>query len=370
MKIGITTAFFRNYRAGTWVYARNLLQALDALAAGDRQLFTIDYQDATFAGLANIPHLKYGGAANRPAKIIWPNLVLPCRAGRDGFDLIHATTHYGTLVPCRYKNVITVTDVSPLLHPETHGRLQVAYHRRLFPLVLKRADAVVTISASSKKDIVSACGIAEDKVHVIHLGVEPRFVPDAPEESEFARQLPERYILNIGTLEARKNLPRLLEAYAIARKRGLDRKLLIGGATGWRLSNLAAIVDKFGLEEDVNFLGYVKDEELPILYGRADFFVYPSLYEGFGLPILEAMACGTPVITSDCSSMPEVAGEAALLVDPLDVEALAEKMLELVSDKELAASLRARGIERAGRFTWEKTARQTVALYKRTICGY
>ncbi len=370
MKVGITTAFFRNYRAGTWVYAKNLVQAMDGLAAGDRGFFTVDYLDVPITGLANIRHRRYGGVMNTPAKIVWPNLILPDRAGRDGFDLIHATTHYGTFVPCRYKNVITVTDVSPLLHPETHGRLQGMYHRHIFPQVLKRADAVVTISASSKKDIVSCCGIGEDKVHVIHLGVEARFVPGVGGDSEVARRLPDRYILNIGTLEARKNLPRLLEAFAVARKKGLDRKLLIGGAAGWRLSNLAAVVEKHRLEEDVVFLGYVKDEELPILYGRAEFFVYPSLYEGFGLPILEAMACGTPVITSDCSSMPEVAGEAAMLVDPYDVTALAEKMLALASDKELVLSLRSRGIERARLFSWEKTAEETIALYERTICGY
>jgi glycosyltransferase involved in cell wall biosynthesis len=257
--------------------------------------------------------------------------------------------------------------VSPIIHPETHGRMQVAYHRHILPLVLKRADAILTISASSKKDIVSCYKIDEDKVHVIPLGVDRRFVADVSGESDFTRTLPERYILNVGTLEARKNLPRLLEAFAIARKKGLDRKLLIGGARGWRLSNLAGIVEKHSLGQDVQFLGFVEDANLPLLYRRADCFVYPSIYEGFGMPILEAMACGTPVITSNCSSMPEVAGDAALLVDPLDVEALATKMLELAADKDLHASLRARGIERAGRFSWEKTARETMAVYERTI---
>ncbi len=364
MKIGITTAFFQNFRAGTWVYTSSLLQAFDALEGGDNRFCTVDFLPKPVAGLGNIPHLTYPAPTGRLAKIVWPNLVLPRRAGRDGFDVIHATTHYGTFMPCRYKNVITVTDVSPLLHPETHGRGQVMYHRHILPLVLKRADAIITISASSKKDIVSCYGIAEDMVQVIHLGVDRRFAPDAAGESGFARTLPERYILNIGTLEARKNLPRLLEAYAIARSKGLAHKLLIGGARGWRLSNLAAIVEKHGLEQDVVFLGYVEDADLPILYGRADFFVYPSLYEGFGMPILEAMACGTPVITSNCSSMPEVAGDAACLIDPLDVESLAEKMLELAASEELRAALRARGIERAGRFSWAETARETMAVYQ------
>lgn len=364
MKIGITSAFFQNYRAGTWVYTNSLLQAFDGLHECDDSIFTVDFLGASVTGLRNIPHATYPAAANKLAKIVWPNLILPRRAARDKFDVIHATTHYGTFVPCKYRNVITVTDVSPLLHPETHGSGQVMYHRHILPLVLKRADAIVTISHSSKKDIVSCCRIDEEKVHVIHLGVDGRFVPTAAGESAFARSLPERYILNIGTLEARKNLPRLLEAYAIARSKGLDLKLLIGGARGWRLSNLAGLIEKYKLENDVVFLGFVEDADLPILYSRADFFVYPSIYEGFGMPILEAMACGTPVITSNCSSMPEVASDAALLVDPLDVTDIAGRMLELGGSQDLRGRLRSAGLARAARFTWRETACRTMDVYR------
>ena len=364
MKIGITSAFFRNYRAGTWVYANSLLQAFDGLHECADSISTVDFLGASVTGLRNIPHVTYPAASNKLAKIVWPNLVLPRRAARDNFDVIHATTHYGTFVPCKYRNVITLTDVSPLLHPETHGRGQVMYHRYLLPLVLKRADAVVTISHSSKKDIVACCRIGEEKVHVIHLGVDGKFVPAAAGESPFTRSLPERYILNIGTLEARKNLPRLLEAYAIARGKGLDLKLLIGGAPGWRLSNLAGIVEKFKLEKDVVFLGFVEDADLPVLYSRASYFVYPSIYEGFGMPLLEAMACGTPVITSNCSSMPEVAGDAALLVDPLDVTDIADRMLELAGSPDLRDRLRSAGLARAARFSWRETARRTMDVYR------
>jgi glycosyltransferase involved in cell wall biosynthesis len=367
VKIGITSAFFRNYQAGTWVYANSLLQAFDGLVDSDNSIFTVDFLGASVAGLRNIPHVTYPAAANKLAKIIWPNLVLPRRAARDGFDLVHATTHYGTFMPCRYRNVITITDVSPLLHPETHGRGQVMYHRYVLPLVLQRADAIVTISHSSKRDIISCCRVAEERVHVIHLGVDGRFMPTAAGGSAFARTLPERYILNIGTLEARKNLPRLLEAYAIARGKGLPHKLLLGGARGWRLSSLAGIVEKLDLGNDVVFLGFVEDADLPLLYARADFFVYPSIYEGFGMPILEAMACGTPVITSNCSSMPEVAGDAALLIDPHDVQDMSAKMLELAGSGDLRRSLREKGIGRSSQFPWGKTARETLAVYEAVI---
>ncbi|HEX2770019.1 MAG TPA: glycosyltransferase family 1 protein [Geobacteraceae bacterium] len=367
MKIGITTAFFQNYRAGTWVYACSLLKALDGLTGSGNRFHTIDFLDQAVAGLNAIEHTVYPLPTETLAKIVWPNLVLPRRAARERFDVVHATTHYGTFMPCMYRNIITVTDVSPIIHPETHGLMQVAYHRHVLPLVLKRADAIVTISHSSKKDIVSCCRIAEDKVHVIHLGVDTRFVPDTAEENDFARSLPGRYILNIGTLEARKNLPRLLEAYVIARRKGLPHKLLIGGARGWRLSNLAGIVEKHALGNDVVFLGFVEDADLPALYRKADFFVYPSIYEGFGMPILEAMACGTPVITANCSSMPEVAGDAALLVDPLDPEEIAARILDLAGSADLRRSLREKGIQRASRFSWEKTAQETLAVYERKL---
>lgn len=367
MKIGITKAFLQNFQAGTWVYTRNLLQALDGLETPAERIVTLDFLDAPITGLNRIDHHRYPLPVNRLGKIIWPNLVLPRAAARDGFDLVHATTHYGTFVPCKYRNVITVTDVSPLLHPETHGRMQVLYHRHILPLVLRRADAVITISESSKSDILACCPVQAEKVHAIPLGVDRRFTTDAALGSAFAAALPEEYILYIGTLEARKNLPRLLAAYAKARKKGLTHKLLIGGATGWRLSPLAAVVDEYTLQDHVVFLGFVADADLPALYARADFFVYPSLYEGFGMPILEAMASGTPVITSNCSSMPEVAGDAALLVDPLDAGDIAAKMLALAGSAELRGDLRLKGIANARRFTWRETAQRTLAVY-REVC--
>ena len=367
MKIGITTAFFQNFRAGTWVYTASLLRAFDEMATGDDRFYTVDFLPKPMAGLRNSEHLTYPVPTGMLAKIVWPNLVLPRRAAGDGFDLVHATTHYGTFMPCRYRNVITIHDVTPILFPETHGRMQVCYHRHMLPSVLNQADAIITISECSKRDILRLYGISEEKIHVIYHGVSDHFstAPDA--RSDFVQGLPEHYILNIGTLEARKNLPRLLEAYAIARNKGLTHKLLIGGAKGWRLSNLAGIVAKHKLEQDAVFLGYVEDTDLPALYGRAEFFVYPSIYEGFGMPILEAMACGTPVITSNVSSMPEVAGDAALLVDPLDVDEIAAKMLELAGSTELRGRLREAGLARAGRFTWEETARRTLAVYQGVV---
>ena len=367
MTFGIATAFFQHYKAGTWFYTLNLLRAFDALPEAAERFRTVDFLDRPVPGLRNIRHLTCPFPDTKLAKVIWPNFVLPRCAARESFGLIHAPTHYGTFMPSRYRNIITVHDVTPILFPETHGRMQVYYHRHILPHVLRKSDAVITISECSKRDIVRIYGIAESKIHVVYNGVDKRFSPDSSVDSAFAKALPERYILNIGTLEARKNLPRLLEAFSLARKKGLPHALLLGGVKGWRLSSLTGIIERLGLQDAVQFLGYVEEEDLPVLYRKAEFFVYPSLYEGFGLPILEAMGCGTPVVTSNASSMAEVAGDAALLVNPLDAEEMAVKMLQLADSRELRASLHGRGIQRAAQFSWEKTARETLAVYERTM---
>jgi len=340
---------------------------MDALAGIERRIFTVDFLGRPIANFNNIKHLTCPFPDSRLAKVIWPNTVLPLYAARARLDLVHATTHYGTFVPSRYRNVITIHDVTPLLFPETHDRMQVYYHRHILPHVLKRVDAVITISEQSKQDILRCYGICESKVHVIYHGVDGRFSPEASTDTEFIRGLPSRYILNIGTIEARKNITRLIEAFALAREKGLPQTLLIGGVKGWRISDIEGIVERYALEGAVQFLGYVEENDIPPLYAKADFFIYPSIYEGFGLPILEAMASGTPVITSNRSSMLEVAGDAALFINPLDTAELAGKMLELAESADLRADLRCRGINWAARFSWEKTARETLAIYERTV---
>ena len=366
-RIGIATAFFQQYRAGTWFYTLNLLRAIDALPEALGHFFTVDFLNQPIAELRRIGHLTFPFPDLKLAKVIWPNTVLPAGASRNGLDLVHAPTHYGTFVPGRCRNVITIHDVTPLLYPETHGRMQVYYHRFILPRVLDRADAVITISECSKRDILRCYGIAESKLHVVYNGVDARFAPGLSRDSDFTKSLPARYILNIGTLEARKNLPRLIEAFALARKKGLTHPLVIGGVKGWRMSQLANIVEQCGVSQAVHFLGYVDDADIPALYANAEFFVYPSLYEGFGLPVLEAMGCGTPVITSNVSSLPEVAGDAALLIDPRDVQDLAEKLLQMAGCAELRATLAEKGLAQAARFSWEKTARETLQVYERLL---
>ena len=363
MKIGISTAFLGNLRAGTWQYTRHLLQGVTARAG----ITAIDRERRTLPAL-DTPVTTYAGGGEKPAKFIWPNFILPQRAGADGYDLIHCTTPYGTFMPCRYKNIITICDVTPLLFPGTHGRMNVLHHRFVLPAILKRADRIITISECSKRDIVKVYGIPEKKISVTLLAADERYKAD-PEGSPGASlaKLPRPYILNVGTLEPRKNLDGLIRAFARAKLEGIPHTLVITGARGWGESRLAPLINELGLSASVFFTGFVEDEELPHLYRGADFFVYPSLYEGFGLPVLEAMACGTPVITSDSSSLPEVAGGAALLVDPQSDVEISTAILKLADDPDLRQVMREKGLSRSGRFSWADTSSETLKIYEEVL---
>lgn len=358
-KIGISTAFLGNLRAGTWQYTRHLLEGVsgqDDFAAIDREwrkLPEIDLQACC-----------YPGGGDKLAKLIWPNFVLPGRASRDNFDLVHCTTPYGTFMPCRYKNVITICDVTPLLFPGAHGRMNVWHHRYALPAILKRADRIITISDCSKQDIVRIYGVSPAKVTVTQLAADARYhlCPEGIPGTTVV-DLPHPYILNVGTLEPRKNLEGLLRAFAQAKRAGIPHTLVIAGARGWGESRLAGLPEELGIADSVIFLGFIDDHDLPHLYANAAFFVYPSLYEGFGLPVLEAMASGTAVITSNTSSLPEVAGGAALLIDPRSDNEIAAAIIRLAADLDACKELAEKGIKQAACFSWDRTVAETVAVY-------
>jgi glycosyltransferase involved in cell wall biosynthesis len=282
-----------------------------------------------------------------------------------GVDLFHATDH---LLPYfrRIKSVFTLHDLIFLFHPETHKPLNRWFLTLMMPRFLRAADAVIAVSECTKRDAVRFYGIPEEKITVIYEGVNPRFRLASPEAIAAVRArygLPEHFILYVGTIEPRKNLTALLEAFhhLLATH---DLRLVFVGKKGWLYEGFFRRLRELGLEDRVIFTGYVPDEDLPAIYSAADLFVFPSLYEGFGLPVLEAMACGTPVVCSNTSSLPEVAGDAALLVDPADVRALAGAMERVLTDETLRADLQARGLEQARRFSWARAAQETMQVYE------
>jgi glycosyltransferase involved in cell wall biosynthesis len=286
-------------------------------------------------------------------------------------DVFHSSDVFQCALPWA-KNVVTIHDLTSILFPDYHTAQVRESQAKKLRFAQTRADAIITVSESAKQDTVKYLGIDPSRVHVVHNGVAPSFrpLPDTVvKESLSAVALePQSYMLHVGTIEPRKNLVRLLQAYGQAKRRqGLSMskmpKLVQVGMKGWKYDEVFDQVSGLGLDEDVVFLGRVDSGLLPALYNGARLFVYPSLYEGFGLPVLEAMACGTPVVTSNTSSLPEVTGDAAILTDPYDVSQLAEAIEQLLVDRDLASLLQQRGLERAQQFTWESTAQKTLEVY-------
>jgi glycosyltransferase involved in cell wall biosynthesis len=250
--------------------------------------------------------------------------------------------------------VMTIHDVSPFFLPHFHSSRRVAFFRRILPLYLKKVDAVLASSESTKADLIKYYKLPEDKIHVVHLGLSLKVA---------AVKKKEPFILYVGTLEPRKNIEGLVRAYAILKSQGFTRKLVIAGRNGWRYENIFRLIKNYNLQDDIICKGYVSEEEKDELYRKAELFVWPSFYEGFGLPVLEAMARGTPVVTSRVSSMPEVAGEAAMLVNPESPEDIARGIREALSTATYKKMVK-EGLKRAGYFTVEKMIKKTLAVYE------
>jgi glycosyltransferase involved in cell wall biosynthesis len=247
-------------------------------------------------------------------------------------------------------------------------RLAYTYARTSMWIATHRARRILTVSDTSKRDILRFFPLPEEKISVIYNAIDERFsIPPREEEVERVReryQLAHGFVLYVGNIKPHKNLVRLIEAYDLLRRRGFDLKLLIIGDEISKLPALRRAVHKHKLHKHVRFLGYLPDETLAVLYRLAEVFVFPSLYEGFGLPPLEAMACGTPVVTSNVSSLPEVTGDAAVLVDPYEVESIADGVQRVLTDPALGAELRKKGIARAREFSWEQSVARTRELYR------
>lgn len=265
------------------------------------------------------------------------------------------------------RTAVFIHDLTYIRVPDAAVPSLVAYLGAVVPRAVRRADVVIVNSEATKRDIIDVYGTPADKIVPVQFGVHPRFAQsNVPFEQLRTRYtLPETpYIFAVGTIQPRKNYARLVEALGLLRASGVDATLVIAGGKGWLDSPIYAAVREAKLEQYVTFLGYVDDADLPALYTHAAAFAMPSLYEGFGLPVLEAMACGTPVVTSTVSSLPEAAGDAALLVDPYDTIALADALRLVLTDRETRTALIRRGHRHIGGFTWERTANQLAAAFE------
>ncbi|HLG73145.1 MAG TPA: glycosyltransferase family 1 protein [Chloroflexota bacterium] len=354
MRIGVDCRIAHYTWGGTAVYTRRLVEAMAPQARSD-ELVLFEAARATRP-------LAAGAGARRkrlftPSHHRWEQALLPLELLPHALHVLHSTDYIPPFVR-RCRSVITVHDLAFLRWPEHLTPESRAYFNGHIRRATRSADAIIAVSQATKADLVELLGVPAAKISVVYEAAGLELPEDAGESSRWreAAGVPEEYVLFVGTLEPRKNLVRLIEAFADVRRRGYGGWLLLAGSPGW---NAEPILEAVRAHADC-----VRTCELDArLYAGASALAIPSLYEGFGLPLLEAMAGGVPVLTSNVSSLPEIAGDAALLVEPQDVEAIADGLERLVTDADLARSLAAKGKARAAEFSWERAAAETLRVY-------
>ncbi|MBN1812424.1 MAG: glycosyltransferase family 4 protein [Anaerolineae bacterium] len=392
MRIGIDYTAAARQGGGIGRYTRELVAALLRLESSHRYalfaavggLKTRDWRSEIENLQSLISALKFRAIPITDDWLhrLWQRLRLPIpvEAITGPLDIFYSPDFVLPPTLRATRTLLTVHDLSFLHYPDAFVPSLRAYLERVVPCSVARADRVLADSESTRKDLITYFGISSEKVQVLYSGVDERFRPD-PEPEEKTRLKAryglgdQPYILSVGTLQPRKNYVRLIKAFAnlqpanlqlanlqLANLQLADLRLAIAGGCGWLYEGILAEAEKHG--DRVRVLGFVDDADLPALFRNAALFAFPSLYEGFGLPVLEAMACGTPVVCSNASSLPEVAGDAALMVDPFDVDALAQAMARALEDVDLRQEMVAKGLAQAERFTWEGAARQLLDLFE------
>ncbi len=353
-------------RTGTETYSQQLLRAMPDVDGGHRfRLYSSRPLSIELIWPAGLP------ANVEPRVMPFPRLWTHVRLSGEMLvrspDVLFVPAHVLPLIHPR-RSVTTVHDLGFLRYPEAHTPSQRRYLQWSTGWSARNSRRIIADSAATRRDLIDAYRIESDKIRVVHLGRDDSLAPvkDASRLAAVRERygIDGRYLLYVGTIQPRKNLARLIDAFAaIAGDRAaLDVQLILAGKPGWLYDDLQQIVQRHGLETRVRFPGYVDACDLPALISGAAAFVFPSLYEGFGLPVIEAQSCGVPVMTSNNSSLPEIAGDSALLVDPHDVDAIAAAMKRLIEEPELRAELTRRGFENVKRFSWEKCARETLAV--------
>ncbi|MCU1253866.1 MAG: glycosyl transferase group 1 [Candidatus Angelobacter sp.] len=368
IRVAWDNCFARRNLTGTGVYAARLLENL------------AQEPDLSLESLNGWPDTVRGGSSARRVfrvvgNLAWTHLHLPALLWKREFDLLHSPAFIAPLAaPCPV--VITMHDIIYLLYPSHFASWWIRYMKSVVPSTVISAAAIICGSEHSKRDIMEAYALSAAKIHVVPYGVDhQRFHPAAVLDPAWARQLGirEGYVLHVGELSYRKNIPTLLRAVAYLRRIGKwgSRQLVLAGSEAPGMVGAKEVhqtVEELDLSGNAILAGRVADEYLPGLYAKASLLVMPSFYEGFGFPVLEAMAAGTPVVASNISSLPEVVGEAAILVSPHEVEGLANAMADVLDNPAVAAELRAKGLARAQQFNWQRTAAETVQVY-RSVAG-
>lgn len=367
--VGLDVSPLGSPRSGIGRYAYELLGALWSVAP-DGAVVPVGNRALPRGELPGRPGDTVAVSGPRcPSRAAWTFGLLPFWLPRAGIDLFHATSYYAPFTK-DVPTVVTVHDLTVLAHPELHPTARVLRARAVLRRVATRAAAIIVPSEATKLDVTRLLDIPAERIHVVPGAAATCFQP-LPAQAAIRMTLARfghapGFLLAVGTLEPRKNLARVVEALARVRLSGHPARLVVAGPAGWKYRPVLDTIRRLGLSDAVDFLGFVADDDLRALMGAAAGLVYPSLHEGFGLPVVEAMACGLPVVTSDTGALREVAEGAALLVDPTDVDSIAGGMLGLL-DEAVRSRLRTAGLRRAAQFSWQRAARETLAVYRAVL---
>ncbi|HEX5411982.1 MAG TPA: glycosyltransferase family 1 protein [Terriglobia bacterium] len=360
MKVGLNISAASGAFTGVGNYAFQLARAVISVAPEDEWIFF--GTDAHLAPLLNRVNARPMTAQRTGlARILWEQAGLLLEARREKLDLLHGVD-FSRPLAYRGRMVNTIHDLSPFADGQYIPWARRAYVRTLMSNAARRGLAVITVSEFSRRQIIERFCVDEERVFAIAHGVitngngAARSKSDAP------------YLLFVGNLEHRKNLVRLVKAFRLLRdRRRIPHRLVLCGRPGHGWGSILAAIEKEGVQNDIDLPGYLRDDGLARMYRSADLFVFPSVYEGFGLPVLEAMACGTPVVCSNATSLPEVGGDAVEYFDPYSVEDLAAAIERALDSPTRQAEMRERGLRQAGKFTWEECARKHVEVYRRVL---
>ncbi|HEY4611658.1 MAG TPA: glycosyltransferase family 1 protein [Bacteroidota bacterium] len=375
MRIAIDGRTITRDRTGVGKYAERIVDAL--LRTDSRNEYTLFLtEDSSSLHGPNLQKIFIPGYNRMGLNRWWENALLPSFLRQYAIDIFFSPAYALPLFskPAATKFIVTIHDLIAYSYPESFTLKMRLWQRLFVQNAARQADRIIAASQATRSDLLRYSSVDPNNVIVVHHAVEESFRPiqdiGLREKVRNKYALPEQFILTVGTIEPRKNHALLAHAYSRLPESIRKRyPLVIAGSQGWYAEKILTEIRQYNLGESLKFVGFVEHEDLPVLYNLATLFVYPSLYEGFGYPPLEAMACGIPVITSNCSSLPEVVGDAAPLIDPHDLQQLARQMELVLTDETLWRELRQKGLQRAAYFNWRRNAEETMKVFEDTLNG-